>query len=107
VHPGAGGRNAGPPFRRADGRWIRPAQVSSDSYGERIALFEIERIGTDGYREIEVGAIRPTGPGVTHLHTLSSIDGLFAIDRRRIGFRPSINAQIGRLIRLSAHLSRR
>lgn len=95
------GRNAGPLFRCGAG-WIRPAQVSIHSYGEKVRLCEVTRLSPQGYDEREIGLIEPVGGSVSHYHTLSSLGDLFVIDRKRVGLGPLLKAHTGRLQRVIA-----
>jgi hypothetical protein len=102
VGSGVRGRNAGALFHSGNSL-IRPSQISIYSYGEKMSLRAVRRIGRDGYDEQEIGLIEPIGSTMSHYHTLSSMGDLFVIDRKRIGLRPAIKAHIGRLQRMVAN----
>lgn len=99
VDKGAGGRNAGPPVRTPLG-WIRPAQISIESYGEKISLRVITSLEPTYFADREIGVVCATEGWVTNLHTISASHGFFVIDRKRIGLRPTFKAHVGRILRL-------
>lgn len=100
---GTRGRNAGPLFR-SQGQLIRPAQLSIDSYGEKVSLREVTLLSREGYDEREVAMVEPVSRRFSHYHTLSSAGDLFVIDRKRIGLGPVVKAQAGRVQRAVASM---
>jgi hypothetical protein len=77
-------RPAGRLFR--DGpRLIRPSQDCSDGYGGAIVLNRVDVLNTREYRETAIGRVEPTWlPRLSGTHTLNVLDGLEAIDGRRL-----------------------
>jgi hypothetical protein len=67
-----------------EGKFYRPSQDCSTSYGHAIVLNHIEVINPDHYREIEVGRIYPTWlPRLMGTHTINAGAGLTVIDACR------------------------
>jgi hypothetical protein len=76
-------RSARPAGRliRRDGRWYRPAQDGSVSYGWALSLNRIDRLDDEGFRETRVAQLQPNWrKEVVGTHTLSEADDLTAID---------------------------
>jgi len=81
-------RPAGKPFLW-NGRWLRPAQDCTVTYGRRIAVREIEVLTPEEYSEREVCTIEPQwAPGLLATHTLNMADDMAVIDgcKRRCKF---------------------
>lgn len=77
------GRPAGMLFEHR-GRWYRPAQDGSRSYGSAITIQRIERLSQDEYIEVGVTRLDPRWrPDVVGIHTINAIDGLSVLDTRR------------------------
>ena len=74
-------RPGGRPFLR-DGKWIRPAQDCSTSYGSKIVFNEILTMSDTCYEERSVHSLNPNPKGELPdgLHTLDSTSGFFIID---------------------------
>jgi hypothetical protein len=73
-------RAAGRLFQQ-NGKWVRPGQDCSMSYGRRITFREIVRLNPDEYDEREISAIEPDwAPGLTATHTFNAVAGLAVID---------------------------
>ena len=74
------GRCAGAVFE-LDGQLIRPAQDCAERYGRRLVFNRIERLTTEEYREVEVGALgaewHPRGEGA---HTWNRGGGWEVVD---------------------------
>ena len=84
-------RPAGRLFER-DGRWYRPAQDCSASYGYAINIQRITRLDPDHFEEVTVSSLRPEwADRLVATHTVNAIDGCTAIDgqwRRRKAWVP-------------------
>ncbi len=65
-----GARPAGPLFSQ-NGKWYRPAQDCSDSYGSRIVIHEIDEISAVSFKEHPVKVLQPISPYNKGLHTIS------------------------------------
>jgi len=97
----ASARPAGTLFQ-LDGRLVRPAQDSSERYGGRVVLNEIQVLTPTRYAERAVGSLEP-GSGSPYpdgLHTLSAIGSRTLIDGNRTRFAPeavvgTIRARLG------------
>jgi hypothetical protein len=77
-------RPAGNLFQQ-DGRWFRPAQDCSVSYGRRMSIREIETLNPQEYREREVRAFEPEWTaGLTGTHTWNTAGSLAVIDGCRL-----------------------
>ena len=64
-----------------DGRWYRPSQDGSVSYGWALNLNRIDRLDDAGYRETRVAQLQPNWRSdVVGTHTLAEVDDLTAID---------------------------
>jgi hypothetical protein len=75
-------RPAGKLFRR-NGRWIRPAQDCSATYGGAIALNELAHLTPEAYEERMIERLAPPWPGENlGMHTLAHSEGLEVIDGR-------------------------
>jgi len=74
-------RPGGRPFLR-DGKWIRPAQDCSISYGSRIVFNEIVEMTETCYEERPVHSLNPNPKGgfPDGLHTLDFTAGFYIID---------------------------
>jgi hypothetical protein len=73
-------RPAGKPFLW-NGRWLRPAQDCTGTYGRRMTVREIEALTPEEYSEREVCTIEPQwAPGLLATHTLNMADDLAVID---------------------------
>lgn len=76
-------RPAGRLFQRG-GRWYRPAQDCSRSYGHALTIREIMRLDTAAFEERTVARLSPDWrPGITGVHTVNASGGLTVIDVRR------------------------
>ena len=77
-------RPAGKLFQR-DGRWFRPAQDCSGSYGRRMSIREIELLNPLEYQEREFRAIEPNwAAGLTGTHTWNVAGNLAVTDGCRL-----------------------
>ncbi len=66
---------------RRDGRWYRPSQDGSVSYGWALNLNRIDRLDDDGYGETRVAQLQPNWDrDIVGTHTLAELDGLTVID---------------------------
>lgn len=66
------------------GRWYRPAQDGSRSYGSAISVQRIERLTQEEYIEVGVTRLDPRWrPDLVGLHTINAINGLSVLDARR------------------------
>jgi hypothetical protein len=75
----------------ADGHLIRPSQDCSDRYGGAVVLNRVEVLTKRNYRETIVGRLEPSWmPGLSGTHTLNVLNGLDAIDGRRLRARPAL-----------------
>jgi len=75
-----GGRSAGRLFRMG-GRWLRPGQDSTRSYGHFIRMFEVRQLSAERYEEAEVFQLGPVrARGIEGLHTFSHAGRVTAID---------------------------
>ena len=86
VSDAAAARPAGSLFCSA-GKWFRPAQDCSTTYGRRMTIREIELLTPTEYREREISTIEPNwARGLSATHTFNRVGDLTIIDgcRRRI-----------------------
>lgn len=80
-----GARPAGNLFEH-NGKWHRPAQDCSKSYGSRIAIHRIEELSALSFRETRVKHLEPVSPYGEGLHTLSRFGNQTLIDGKRYRF---------------------
>lgn len=77
-------RPAGRPFAWR-GRWYRPAQDCTRTYGAATVLNEIVRLDRDGYAEQPAARIEPRwAPGLLATHTFNRVEGLTVVDALRL-----------------------
>lgn len=84
-------RPGGTPFRVA-GRWYRPAQDCSQTYGGALVINAIRTCTMDRYDETPVATLRPDPSGrfPDGLHTLALEGGQILVDGKRISYHPAI-----------------
>ena len=84
-------RPGGTPFR-VHGRWYRPAQDCSKTYGGALVINEIRTCTTERYDEAPVAALRPDPSGrfPDGLHTLALDGSRMLVDGKRISYHPAI-----------------
>ncbi|MGC9269490.1 glucosamine inositolphosphorylceramide transferase family protein [Acidiphilium sp.] len=86
-------RSGGTPFQHR-GRWYRPAQDCTETYGGALVIAEILTLTPTTYRERIVCRLAPdpTGPFPHGLHTLSADGERCLIDGKRMIFAPRVVA---------------
>lgn len=99
------GRSAGN-IISCNGKLFRLSQVSNNSYGEKIAVSEIEYLEADGFKEIFLYELNPNNYGGTHMHTFNICKDITVIDRKKISFFGILRTQYGRLIQRSFKLKK-
>ena len=82
-------RSAGTPFL-SEGRFYRPAQDCSKTYGRAIVMNEILQLDPNNFREREIRKIQAHSDLPKGIHHISGQDGCTFIDGRRSIFMPSL-----------------
>ena len=84
-------RPGGTPFR-VGGRWYRPAQDCSKTYGGALVINAVRTCTTDWYDEEPVATLRPDPDGrfPDGLHTLALEGSQILVDGKRISYHPAI-----------------
>lgn len=101
VVDGSNARAAGPIISLEDGRLIRPAQCSLNTYGEYIQFNLIKTLSPEKYEEERIGSLKPDkkSPYANGLHSISILNKKILIDAKRSGFIPaSFGLQLKRKI---------
>jgi hypothetical protein len=75
-------RPGGTPIE-VDGKLFRPAQYSTEYYGMKVAINQIQELTTTKYEEDVVSYITPKEPYIDGTHTLSSGGGYIIIDGKK------------------------
>lgn len=83
-------RPAGTPFQ-LEGRWIRPAQDSSITYGGTMVFDRIDRLTPTAFEETEVHRIAPDPNARWNegFHTVAALEGRTLVDGKRHVFVPA------------------
>ena len=91
------GRGAGNLISQ-NGLLYRLSQISLRSYGEKIAVSQIEYLSSDGFKENFLFDLNPKNFGGSHIHTLNIYSNISVFDRKRVSFLGVLRTNYGRLL---------